>query len=269
QSEANREVSRSVEHYNLEMILAIGYRVRSPRGIEFRQWATERLKEYIVKGFTLDDERLRGNNTFLDYFDELLARIRDIRASEKRAYTRVREIFAMAVDYDPQGDATQYFFASMQNKMHYAATGLTAAEIVARRADISKPNMGLTSWKGSVVRIGDVATAKNYLDEFEIEILNRIVVMWLDTAELRMLRRQQIYTREWEIYLDKFLADNELPVLDGKGPVTHDQAKELAESTYHQFAEKRRHNIEQEAEKSYLEDLQNSAKLVAARRKKK
>jgi len=190
QAEANREVSRSVEYYNLEIILAIGYRVRSPRGIEFRRWASERLKEYIVKGFVLDDERLKGHNTLTDYFDELLARIRDIRASEKRAYLRVREIFALAEDYDSKSQAAQLFFATMQNKMHFAATGKTAAEIIAVRADANKANMGLTNWKGTVVRKGDVATAKNYLDEHEIDILNRIVTMFLDMAEFRLLRKQ-------------------------------------------------------------------------------
>lgn len=160
QSEAKREVTRTVEFYNLEVILAVGYRVRSPRGVEFRQWATERLKEYIVKGFSLDDERLKGNNTITDYFDELLARVRDIRASEKRAYLRIREIFALAVDYNPKSQAAQLFFATMQNKMHYAATGKTAAEIVAARANADKANMGLTNWKGSVLRKGDVAIAK-------------------------------------------------------------------------------------------------------------
>ncbi len=269
QREAKREVTRLVEHYNLEMILAIGYRVRSPRGVEFRQWATERLKEYIVKGFTLDDERLKGNDRFADYFDELLARVREIRASEKRAYLRIREIFALAVDYDPKSQAAQLFFATMQNKMHYAATENTAAEIVAERADAAKANMGLTNWKGSVVRKADVTIAKNYLDEHEIDILNRIVVMFLDMAELRLLRHQQVYTRDWESYLDKFLKDNELPILEGAGKISHVQAKELAETAYDQFEQRRRIETEDKAEAKYLEDLQNGVKLVAARRKRK
>lgn len=269
QAEANREVSRSVEYYNLEMILAIGYRVRSPRGVEFRQWATERLKEYIVKGFVLDDERLKGHDSLTDYFDELLARIRDIRASEKRAYLRIREIFALAEDYDSKSQAAQLFFATMQNKMHYAATGKTAAEIVAVRADANKANMGLTNWKGSVVRKGDVATAKNYLDEREIDILNRIVTMFLDMAEFRLLRKQQIHTQEWEGYLDKFLIDNDLPVLEGAGKISHEKAKELAETAYTEFEQKRRIEKENEAEAGYLEDLQSSVKLMKARRIKK
>ena len=269
QSEAKREVTRSVEFYNLELILAVGYRVRSPRGVEFRQWATQRLKEYIVKGFTLDDERLKGNDTITDYFDELLARIRDIRASEKRAYLRIREIFALAVDYDPQSRAAQLFFATMQNKMHFAATGKTAAEIVAERANAAKANMGLTNWKGSVVRKGDVTIAKNYLDAQEIDILNRIVSMFLDMAEFRLLRHQQIHCQQWDAYLDKFLRDNELPVLESAGSISHEQAKELAEMAYMDFEQRRRKEIENEAEARYLEDLKSSVKLVAAKRKKK
>ncbi|MFA5662105.1 MAG: virulence RhuM family protein [Bacteroidales bacterium] len=269
QSEAKREVTRSVEFYNLELILAVGYRVRSPRGVEFRQWATQRLKEYIVKGFTLDDERLKGNDTITDYFDELLARIRDIRASEKRAYLRIREIFALAVDYDPQSRAAQLFFATMQNKMLFAATGKTAAEIVAERANATKANMGLTNWKGSVVRKGDVTIAKNYLDAQEIDILNRIVSMFLDMAEFRLLRHQQIHCQQWDAYLDKFLRDNELPVLESAGSISHEQAKELAEMAYMDFEQRRRKEIENEAEARYLEDLKSSVKLVAAKRKKK
>jgi hypothetical protein len=269
QSEAKREVTRSVEFYNLELILAVGYRVRSPRGVEFRQWATQRLKEYIVKGFTLDDERLKGNDTITDYFDELLARIRDIRASEKRAYLRIREIFALAVDYDPQSRAAQLFFATMQNKMHFAATGKTAAEIAAERANATKANMGLTNWKGSVVRKGDVTIAKNYLDAQEIDILNRIVSMFLDMAEFRLLRHQQIHCQQWDAYLDKFLRDNELPVLESAGSISHEQAKELAEMAYMDFEQRRRKEIENEAEAKYVEDLKSSVKLVAAKRKKK
>ncbi len=255
--------------YSLDAIISVGYRIKSAVATHFRIWATQRLKEYMIKGFVLDDDRLKGNSTLTDYFDELLARIRDIRASEKRAYLRVREIFAMAVDYNPKGKDAQVFFAKMQNKMHYAATQKTAAELIAERADASKLNMGLTSWKGSVLRKGDVSTAKNFLDEYEIDILNRIVVMWLDTAELRVLRRQQIYTHEWELYLDKFILDNDLPLLHGKGKVSHKQAKEIAETAYHEYDQKRRKQIEDEAEERYLEDLQSSVKRVAARRKKK
>jgi hypothetical protein len=268
QTENARQVQRNIVYYNLEMVLAIGYRVRSTRGTQFRIWATQHLSEYLKKGFILDDERLKGSNTQTDYFDELIARIRDIRASEKRAYLRVRELFSMAVDYNPKSKAAQIFFATMQNKMHYAATGKTAAEIVAERADADKANMGLTNWKGQVVRKADVAIAKNYLEAVEIDILNRIVVMWLDAAEFRVLRRKQIYTREWEIFLDKFLIDNELPVLEGAGRISHEKAKELAEREYSGFERSRRQDNEADAEEKYLEDLRSSIKLVAARRKK-
>ena len=258
-----------VMFYNLDAIISVGYRIKSITATNFRIWATQKLKEYLVKGFVLDDERLKGNNGLTDYFDELLARIRDIRASEKRVYLRVREIFALAVDYDPQSDAAQLFFATMQNKLHYAATGKTAAELVAERADAGKANMGLTNWHGPVVRKGDVAVAKNYLDAKEIDILNRIVTMWLDQAEFRLLRRQQIHTREWAGFLDKFLIDNELPVLEGAGKVSHDKARELAETAYGQFEQKRRQEKENEAKDKYLQNLQGSVKLVAARRTKK
>ena len=183
--EGSREVSREIEHYSLPAILAVGSRVRSSRGTQFRQWATARLSEYLVKGFTMDDERLRNppGKGHTDYFDELLERIRDIRASERRVYLRVREILALAADYSPSEPETQLFFQAVQNKLHFAATGKTAPELIAERADASQPNMGLTTWKSGVVRKGDVTVAKNYLREAEINELNRIVVMFLDFAE--------------------------------------------------------------------------------------
>jgi hypothetical protein len=187
QIEGEREVRRSLKHYNLDAILAVGYRVRSPRGTQFRRWATERLREYLVKGFVMDDERLRNppvnGSGVPDYFDELLERIRDIRASERRMYLRVKEIFAMAADYVPSTPQTNAFFATMQNKLHYAVTGLTAAEMITQRANAGSPNMGLNTWKGTAVAKSDVTVAKNYLREGEIGELNRIVVMWLDFAE--------------------------------------------------------------------------------------
>jgi hypothetical protein len=185
--EGTREVARLIDHYNLDAILAIGYRVRSPRGVQFRRWATARLSEYLVKGFTMDDERLKNppveGSGVPDYFDELLERIRDIRASERRMYLRVKEIFALAADYQPSAPDCVKFFQIMQNKLHFAAAGQTAAELIAARADHTKPNMGLTTWKGAAVRKADVTVAKNYLSEEEISELNRIVVMWLDYAE--------------------------------------------------------------------------------------
>ncbi len=269
QHESDRQVHRNIRHYNLEMILAIGYRVRSERGTQFRIWATQHLSEFLHKGFILDDARLKGNNVFGDYFDELLERIRDIRASEKRVYQRIKDIFALAVDYEPRSPVINTFFANMQNKMHYAVTRKTAAEIVAERVDINKPNMGLTSWSGKTVAKKDVVTAKNYLDEKEISLLNRIVVMWLDAAELKVLQKQQIYVNEWEMLLNNFIINNDLPLLKGSGKIKRLQAKEIAENIYDKFNEQRRAQRETDAEANYLEDLQNGVKLVAARRKKK
>lgn len=267
--EGSREVRRTLKHYSLDMILAVGYRVRSIRGTQFRQWATERLKEYLVKGFTLDDDRLKsGRNLGADYFDELLERIRDIRASEARVYQRIREIFALAADYVEGHRETQVFFAFMQNKMHYAATGMTAAEIVKNRADASAPNMGLTSWSGGRVLKRDVATAKNYLDEKEIDTLNRIVVMFLDQAQFRAERRQDIRMADWEGFLDKFLKDMELPVLSGAGTMTHKQATAWANDQYEAFSQRRRLEAEQKAEAGYLEDLRETAKTLEQGRNK-
>ena len=268
QTEGPRQVERLVDHYNLEMIIAIGYRVRSARGTQFRQWATARLSEYLVKGFTLDDQRLKGVSGVVDYFDELLQRIRDIRASEARVYQRIREIFSLACDYREDEQQTQYFFATMQNKMHFAATGMTAAEIIKNRADANKPNMGLKSWKGSRVLKRDLNSAKNYLDDKEIDTLNRITVMFLDQAEFRAQRRQDIYMSDWETYLDRFLHDTELPVLLGVGSVSHEQAINAASLQYDQFAQRRRIAAEVKAEEHYIDDLQASARIVESQRKK-
>lgn len=268
QQEGNRSVRRLVDHYSLEAILAVGYRVRSARGTEFRQWATARLTEYLVKGFALDDERLKGNHGPVDRFDELLARIRDIRASEARVYQRIREIFTMAVDYRDGEQATQLFFATMQNKMHHAATGLTAAEIIRQRADASQPNMGVKTWKGSRVFKQDIGTAKNYLDAPEIDTLNRITVMFLDQAEFRAMRRQDIRLADWDGLLDKFLRDTELPVLDNAGKVKHVDAMEWARCQYDEFSERRRLEAEQVAEARYLEDLRKTADAMKPKRVK-
>lgn len=266
--EGARQVSRKMLHYNLDAILAVGYRVQSPRGTQFRQWATVRLSEYLIKGFTLDDDRLKGGGGLVDYFDELLARIREIRASEARVYQRIREIFALAADYVEAEKETQVFFATMQNKMHYAATGSTAAEIVCRRADADKANMGLTAWKGGRVLKRDVATAKNYLAEKEIDTLNRIVVMFLDQAEFRAQRRQDIRMRDWKAFLDKFLRDTELPVLAHAGSVSHEDALSWAEEQYAAFSDRRRLEAEAVAEARYVEDLRASAKALETERKK-
>jgi len=264
QTEGNRSVSRLVDHYSLPAILAVGYRVRSTQGTQFRQWATTRLTEYLVKGFTMDDARLKqpSGSGRVDYFDELLARIRDIRASEPRVYQRLREIFALASDYRESDREAQTFFAKMQNKMHYAATGLTAAEIVHRRADAAQPNMGLTHWAGERVLKRDVVTAKNYLDEQEIDTLNRIVVMFLDRAESRAQRRKDLKRADWEMDLDKFLADTELPILSTAGSISHELAASCANEEYDAFAERRRADAEARAEARYLDDLTATAKLL-------
>jgi hypothetical protein len=267
QNEGSRQVGRLIDHYNLEMILAVGFRVRSKRGSQFRKWANQRISEYLVKGFTMDDERLKGNAGVVDYFDELLARIREIRASEARVYLMIKNIFALASDYQEGNKTTQLFFAAMQNKMHYAATGLTAAEIVKQRANAKLPNMGLTNWKGSRVLKTDVGTAKNYLDKEEIDTLNRITVMFLDQAEFRAQRRQTIQMADWEAFLDKFLDDVELPVLDNAGSVKHHQASDFANEQYDQFAERRRLDAQQEADQRYIEDLKNSAETLKRNRK--
>jgi hypothetical protein len=267
--EGNREVRRRLEYYNLDMILAVGYRVRSPRGVQFRQWASEKLKDFITKGFVLDDERLKGDDGFARHFEELLARIRDIRASEKRVYQRVREIFALSVDYVEGRKETQLFFATMQNKMHFAATGMTAAEIVRSRADAASPQMGLTSWSGDRILKKDVNVAKNYLTEPEIDTLNRIVVMFLDQAEFRSMRRQDIRMLDWDIFLDKFLHDMELPILHGPGKVSHDEATRFAQMQYDTFSDNCRIEMETQAEDRYWEDLSKSAENLEKERKKK
>lgn len=231
QVEGSREVERDVAFYNLEMIIAVGYRVRSHRGTQFRQWATERLNEYMVKGFTMDDRRLKENrNLGQDYFDELLERIRDIRASEKRFYNKITDIYMTSIDYDASALATRQFFATVQNKLHYAITGQTAAEIIAGRADATKDNMGLTSWESSQVRKKDVTVAKNYLIEKEVKDLNRIVTMYLDFAELQAERQHPMHMKDWTDKLDAFLQFNGQDVLTNAGTVKSEIAKKLAHS---------------------------------------
>ena len=267
--EGPREVEREIEHYSLDAILAVGYRVRSERGTQFRRWATERLREYLVKGFTMDDQRLKNppalGSGIPDYFDELLARIRDIRASEKRMYLRVREIFALAGDYDPASRHTTEFFQTIQNKLHFSATGLTAPELISSRADHSKPNMGLTTWKGGVVRKTDVIVAKNYLTAEEIADLNRIVTMWLDFAEDQARRRQQVFLKNWETRLDDFLRFNERTILANKGAISKVDADARAESEYEEFAARRRALVEAEAERESGPSLEDSAKKLPKR----
>lgn len=254
--EGKRQVSREIEHYNLEAILAVGYRVRSSRGIQFRQWATQTLQEYLVKGFVMDDERLKnppvGSSAVPDYFDEMLERIRDIRASERRVYLRVREIFALAADYQPSLKETTQFFQTIQNKLHFACTGLTAAELIHKRADATQPHMGLTSYKGEEVRKSDVTTAKNYLSQDEVSELNRVVNMWLDFAEDQAKRRKQVFLRDWQTKLDQFLQFNDRDVLEGVGKISKKAADEKACSEYIEFEKKQRLLKEAEGEKDIV-----------------
>lgn len=242
-----------VDHYNLDMIIAVGYRVNSLRGTQFRIWATHRLREYIIKGFTMDDERLKqagGGN----YFDELLARIRDIRSSEKMFWRKVLDIYATSIDYDPVNDLSQQFFAVIQNKMHWAAHGHTAAEIIYGRADASKPHMGMTTWLGDKPRKTDAEVAKNYLNEKELDVLNRIVTMYLDFAELQALNRKPMYMRDWIAKLDDFLKLTGRDILTHAGKVSHDDALEKAHAEYEQY-HKELLNEPSSVEKQFLETV--------------
>lgn len=270
--EGNRQVQRELEYYNLDMIISVGYRVKSVIATRFRIWATERLKEYIVKGFTMNDERLKNppvkGSPVLDYFDEILARIRDIRSSERRMYLRVREIFAMAADYEPTWSETTRFFSVIQNKLHFAATGLTAAELIQLRADSRLPNMGLTTWKTGEVRKTDVTIAKNYLKEEEIEELNRIVAMWLDYAEDQAKRRKQVFMKDWEMKLDEFLRFNEHLVLPNAGKVSKQEAEKHAESEYEEFEKRRREYKESIGEAEYIKQLEAAAKRLPKKQKR-
>lgn len=241
QTEGVRQVTRDLEYYNLDMILAVGYRVRSNVGIHFRRWTSSVLTEYMKKGFVLNDERLRNPKEFgADYFDELLERIRDIRASEKRVYQKVKEIFALSVDYDSRSDAAQNFYKSVQNKLEYAATGHTAPEIIAARADATKDNMGLTSFKGARVRKADVTVAKNYMDQEEISTLNLIVNMYLDYAELQAKQHRAMHMADWEEKLNQFLQFNGREVLRDFGTVKREVAEALAVAEYEKYDAHRR-----------------------------
>jgi hypothetical protein len=263
QREGDREVTREVDHYNLDVIISVGYRVKSHRGTQFRIWATQRLREYIIKGFTLDDERLKraaGGN----YFDELLARIRDIRSSEKLFWRKVLEIYATSIDYDPGVEASQRFFKTVQNKMHWAAHGHTAAEIIAARADANKPNMGLTSWTGDVPRKADVVIAKNYLAVEELEALNRIVNVYLEFAELQAMNRRPMYMVDWIAKLDDFLRLSEREILRHAGKVSHEAAVSRAELEYDRFATARA-ALPSSVERHFDEALREVKRLVKKR----
>jgi hypothetical protein len=260
QDEGGRKVSRTVEFYNLDAVIAVGYRVNSYEATQFRIWATRTLRDFIVKGFVLDDERLKQGKRFgADYFEELLDRIRAIRASERRFYLKITDIYEQcSIDYRNDAEVTQLFFKTVQNKLHWAITGKTAAEIIAERADSSKPNMGLTTWKNAPVgRItrADVSVAKNYLAEDEIKALERIVSMYLDYAENQAARRIAMRMRDWADKLDAFLQFNEYEILRDAGRVTHEVAKGLAEAEYDKFR-----SIE---DRSYVSDFEKAVKAIA------
>ena len=263
QIEGEREVQRLLKHYNLDAILAVGYRVRSKRGVQFRRWASTVLKEYLHKGFVMDDQRLKDPEGRPDYFDELLERIRDIRAGEQRFYQKVRELFALSEDYDSSDTHTQQFFAETQNKLLFAVTGSTAAELIISRADANQSNMGLTSWKGTIVRKQDIYTAKNYLIEDEIDTLNRLVVIFLETAELRAKQQKLTSIEFWKQSADQLIVSNGFRLLGGAGSVSHEAMKLETTNTYDHFDQRRKKQTAQAADtldEAELKSLENQVK---------
>ncbi len=265
--EGTRQVKRPVTYYNLDVVISVGYRVNSVRGTQFRIWATQRLREYIIKGFTIDDERLKnppvaGATPLPDYFDELLERIRDIRTSERRMYLRIRDIFALAADYLPNSVKTNTFFATMQNKLHYAVTGHTAAELIMHRAQAGEPNMGLTSWAKDRVHSSDVTVAKNYLHEEEITNFNRLTSMVLDFVEDMALNRREVFMAQWEEHLDKLLKLMGRKILRDKGTRKMSQAHEHAREQYRLFSERRRLSEAQRSEEAYVRELEADVKRL-------
>ena len=250
---ANDGKNYNVAHYSLEMILAIGFRVRSKRGTQFRQWTNKNLSEYMIKGFIMDDERLKNPDGKHDYFDELLERIRDIRASEKRFYQKVRDLFALSSDYDVSDKATQLFYAQTQNKLLFAITAQTAAEIIINRADATQPNMALTSFQGLKVRKQDIYIAKNYLTKDELDSLNRFVVVFLETAELRAKNKQDITMDFWRENIDRIIEFNDKEILKNNGTISHNQMEKMVEKVYATFDKKRK---EQEAIEADFQDLE-------------
>ena len=256
QIEGDREVQRPVNLYNLDAILAVGYRVRSPRGVQFRRWASTVLKDYLIKGFVLDDERLKNPDGRPDYFDEMLERIRDIRASEKRFYQKVRDLFALSSDYDKTDKATQQFFATVQNLLLFAVTGKTAAELIMARANPADPHFGLLTWKGDKVRKTDIVVAKNYLIEDEIDTLNRLVVIFLETAELRAKSKQETRMAFWKQNVDQIIISNGFPLLSTAGSISHQQMEARTAELYQQFDQKRRKQEALQADQQDEADLQ-------------
>lgn len=262
QQEGSRNVNRNVDFYNLDAIISVGYRIQSHVATRFRQWATQHIREYIVKGFLLDDERLKNPDVPFDYFDELLRRIQDIRTSEKRFYQKITDIYATSVDYDPTLDMSIEFFKTVQNKMHWAITGKTAAEIIAERADSSKPNMGLTNWRGAKIRKQDVGIAKNYLNEAELSALNNLVEQYLVFAEGQAMKRIPMHMKDWITKLHGFLTLNDREILTHAGQVSHIQAISKAEQEYIKYNQARINT-----DNSSVEQLEVAVKLLKPKRK--
>lgn len=263
QTEGSREVQRSLSLYNLDAILAVGYRVRSPRGVQFRRWASTVLKEYLLKGFAMDDERLKNPDGRPDFFDEMLERIRDIRASEKRFYHKVRDLFALSTDYDKTDRTTQQFFATVQNLLLFAVTGQTAAELVMARANPNDKNFGLLAWKGEKVRKTDILIAKNYLTVDEIDTLNRLVVIFLETAELRAKNRKETRMAFWKENIDQIITSNGFPLLDGKGGISHERMEAVTSERYEAFDAQRKERealTADQMDEAELKQLENQIK---------
>jgi hypothetical protein len=258
--EGNREVSRNIEYYNLDAIISVGYRIKSSVATRFRQWATRHIREYIVKGFVLDDERLKNTDVPFDYFEELLKRIQDIRTSERRFYQKITDIYATSADYDPTDEASILFFQTVQNKMHWAITGKTAAEIIIERADSTKPNMGLTNWRGTKPRKQDASIAKNYLDENELAALNNLTEQYLVFAEGQAMRRIPMYMKDWIEKLHGFLELNDRNILDNAGKISHKLAVEKAETEYEKYNLKLNNTIESDFDKA-VKGIATSKKL--------
>ena len=268
QIEGRREVQRPVTIYNLDAILAVGYRVRSPRGVQFRRWASTILKEYLVKGFVMDDERLKNPDGRPDYFDEMLERIRDIRASEKRFYQKVRDLFALSSDYDKTDKATQVFFATVQNLLIFAVTRQTAAELITARANPADPHFGLLAWKGDKVRKADIIVAKNYLTEDEIDTLNRLVVIFLETAELRAKSKQETRMAFWKQNVDQIITSNGFPLLAHAGSISHEQMETRTGELYRTFDQDRKRQEALQADQQDEADLQALETKIKRRPKK-
>ncbi len=261
-TEGSRQVTRVITFYNLDAILAVGFRVRSPRGTQFRKWANSTLKEFLLKGYLLDSDRLKNPDGRPDYFDELLEQIRDIRASEKRFYQKLRDLFALSADYVSTEEDTQHFFAETQNKLIYAVTGKTAADLIISRADAAKPNMALTAWQGTRVRKQDIYIAKNYLSNDEIDSLNRLVSIFLESAELRVKLRKTLTLDYWRSTANKILMDHEVPLLRSHGQYSNAAMKEIVSKEYETFEKRRKRYEATLADKQDLQELETDVKSL-------